>query len=124
MEAKSNKLSASEFESLKRFAIAWLAFYNFAPPETMLRLFIFYRRLIVSLERVQASVSTITISLSDGCEYPKLEEYDKVTNKTKKLKTIDGKTISIPVEDYGLAVQYDWVVSKDGKLRRLRKRSK
>lgn len=62
MEAKSNKLSASEFESLKRFAIAWLAFYNFAPPETMLRLFIFYRRLIVSLERVQASVSTITIT--------------------------------------------------------------
>lgn len=47
-----------------------------------------------------------------------------MTNKTKKLKTIDGKTISIPVEDYGLAVQYDWVVSKDGKLRRLRKRSK
>ncbi len=43
-----------------------------------------------------------------------------MTKKTKKLKTLDGKTIRIPVEDYSLAVQYDWIV-KDGKLRRLRK---
>lgn len=60
--SNANYLTLGELESLKRFAITWIAFYSFAPPESMLRLFIFWQRIIAHVERAQQSISTISIT--------------------------------------------------------------